>query len=946
MEIAIKPGEVIQSYRFEHPIGSGAYGVVWQGRHELLNLPVAIKVIDTRDLDMQNLERVRQECRIGGQLTHREYVVEVRNAFQEGDRLFIVMELMTGGSLDNYLRQCPYPDLGLTLTWALDLCAALEEVHALDVVHRDIKPQNILLTDEDQVKLSDFGVAHLPESSLTTVSQPGSPGYRAPEQEANQPVDGGADVYALCAVFFEVWTGRKYFRLRRAGRDDVREEMALLLTENYPHLSPALRDQLMDAVLSGLRPHAARVSLAGLKADLSAIRADWQSGKPDDEIVTAARARPRRRDRWEQVYLKCLTDAYRAFFRERFVHQAMDTVQVPAPIAPAPALDSEFPSDALLVELVALMDEEEPPVQKDEPPARRVSNEPETCPITDLHTGMAEYQTIALLGEPGSGKTSALLWLLGTWSDACDGDHPDRLPVFVSLSRYDRGTFKDFLVNAWTPSLVGALRADKDRQATLDAAINPMAARLGDYLAEGRVVLLLDALNELPRGETHRERLACLRYFVEEAARLGNWVVVSCRQQDYAEALRPLQRVEIRPLDDERIHRFLVAYLDAEVGDTLWTTLGESRYARLRELIRNPFLLAGLVGVYRLEKGALPTVRMALLDHLAALSIGWEKRKEHPGWVTREEQEKVLAALALAMTAMGRTVMNKAELAGRLPDAWFFDPGRREQLLDAVLRLAVGAQLARWTPGPDGGSVAFEHQVWQEYYAARLLAGMDNLEWRGLARYITGRDEVATPFDVLQPHLHDSSWRDVVLLTTARLDETGASVFIDHILHADSLWEEHLYRDALLTASCLAEGASVRPAVADAVLARLEAARRLGIRPLTRRVDRARIAALIALDRAGDLLALSQDRDVWWEVRLAAAKALETMGRADEATRVWLAMAQNRQLNSKVRQEAAERLEKAGCIDAAVEAWSALENDPKAGKGLRREARRALRRLR
>jgi hypothetical protein len=81
MEIVIKPGKVIQSYRFEHPIGSGAYGVVWQGRHELMGLPVAIKVIDTRDLGTQNLERVRQECRIGGQLTHREYVVEVRDAF-------------------------------------------------------------------------------------------------------------------------------------------------------------------------------------------------------------------------------------------------------------------------------------------------------------------------------------------------------------------------------------------------------------------------------------------------------------------------------------------------------------------------------------------------------------------------------------------------------------------------------------------------------------------------------------------------------------------------------------------------------------------------------------------------------------------------------------------------------------------------------------------------
>jgi len=77
MEIVIKPGEAIQSYRFERSIGSGGYGVVWQDRHKLIDFPVAIKVIDTRDLDTQNLERVRQECCIGGQLTHGEHVMGI-----------------------------------------------------------------------------------------------------------------------------------------------------------------------------------------------------------------------------------------------------------------------------------------------------------------------------------------------------------------------------------------------------------------------------------------------------------------------------------------------------------------------------------------------------------------------------------------------------------------------------------------------------------------------------------------------------------------------------------------------------------------------------------------------------------------------------------------------------------------------------------------------------
>jgi len=290
MEIDLKPNDVVGSYRLEHPIGYGAYGMVWKGHHEHLDQPVAIKVIDTRDLDAQNLERVKQECRIGGRLTHKERVVEVRDAFPEGDLFFIVMELMTGGSLERYLRDHPHPDLGLTLDWALDLCAALEEVHALGVIHRDVKPQNILLTDDAQVKLSDFGVAHLPESGMSTVYQPGTPGYRAPEQEGNQPVDGGADVYALCAVLFEVWSGRKYVRYKHTERDIVREEMTLLLGENYPDLSPGLRDRLMDAVLAGLRARPERIPLTDLQAALRTMRDDWKHGEPADKVTAAARA--------------------------------------------------------------------------------------------------------------------------------------------------------------------------------------------------------------------------------------------------------------------------------------------------------------------------------------------------------------------------------------------------------------------------------------------------------------------------------------------------------------------------------------------------------------------------------------------------------------------------------------------------------------------------------
>jgi single-stranded-DNA-specific exonuclease len=277
VDIAIKPGEVIRSYRFECPIGYGAYAFVWKAHHEHLDQPVAVKVIDMHNLDAQDLERVKQECRIGGKLIrNREHVVEVRDAFPEGSYFFIVMEHMPKGSLRSFLHECPHPDFDLTLTWALNLCAALEEVHALGVVHRDIKPENVLLTDDLQVKLSDFGVAHVPESGLTTMHQPGTPAYCAPEQESNQPVDSGTDVYSLCAVFFEVWTARMYMEFKYVDRSIVREEMTSLLAENYPNLSSSACNRLTNILLAGLRPRSERIALADFADALRTLQADWQ----------------------------------------------------------------------------------------------------------------------------------------------------------------------------------------------------------------------------------------------------------------------------------------------------------------------------------------------------------------------------------------------------------------------------------------------------------------------------------------------------------------------------------------------------------------------------------------------------------------------------------------------------------------------------------------------
>jgi serine/threonine protein kinase len=286
MEIHIQPGQLVEKrYRFEHPIGFGAYGHVWKAWHEELDIPLAIKVVDVSQLDPMNLARVKQECQIGGKLADKTSVVLVRDALQVGDDLLIVMDLMPGGNLDGYLRdhRVEFP---VALSWSLDLCDALEKVHAEGIIHRDIKPQNILLTDDGRVKLTDFGVAHVEQSQITTAYQPGTPGYRAPELEQGQSPDAAADIYSLCAVFFKLWTAKEFAPFKHLA-EVVRQEFLDCLAHDYPEVSEDCRAALSEAILGGLAPKETRATLNQMRAALLKVKARLEARGPTLEARLA-----------------------------------------------------------------------------------------------------------------------------------------------------------------------------------------------------------------------------------------------------------------------------------------------------------------------------------------------------------------------------------------------------------------------------------------------------------------------------------------------------------------------------------------------------------------------------------------------------------------------------------------------------------------------------------
>ena len=263
----IQPGYIDdRGYRFDQQIGAGTYGVTWQGRHLTLDTPVAIKVIQTADLDDETRLRVLRECQIGGR-SNNLHSVNVTDAYETESGICIVMEWMAGGNLKAHLAD-HHPTSAQSVQWGLDLCAGLLAVHQAGIIHRDIKPENILLTEDGRVKLADFGIAHLPDPH-----QPGAMTYRSPEQVNNRPVNAATDVYALSAVLTELFSGQPFFRhFQDLAADAWREAFTEHLNHHPPDLPPPLRAHLSETLAGGLAPDpAARLLLPDLQAALGEL---------------------------------------------------------------------------------------------------------------------------------------------------------------------------------------------------------------------------------------------------------------------------------------------------------------------------------------------------------------------------------------------------------------------------------------------------------------------------------------------------------------------------------------------------------------------------------------------------------------------------------------------------------------------------------------------------
>lgn len=234
------------------PLARGGFAVVWEARQETLDRLVAVKV-DQRRLDDENeRRRFLREAGAAGRMSAHRGIITVHDAgILDDDRPYLVMDLCPGGSLTRYLRPEERLSEQRVREIGLQIADALAATHARGVLHRDVKPANILVDRYDNVGLADFGLAAIagPETAPEETFEALTPAYTAPEILRRQPPAATGDVYSLAATMYALLSGRPP-RWPSEGTPTLPEVLELQQqpVQPLPDVDPGLMQLLMDAL--------------------------------------------------------------------------------------------------------------------------------------------------------------------------------------------------------------------------------------------------------------------------------------------------------------------------------------------------------------------------------------------------------------------------------------------------------------------------------------------------------------------------------------------------------------------------------------------------------------------------------------------------------------------------------------------------------------------------
>ncbi len=222
-------------YRLIHQVGKGGMALVYEAYDQLLERPVAIKLLRHGFSEIQGFrDRFKQEAKSAGNLTHPN-IVTIHDFGEDLHGIFIVMEFMPGKDLKFLIRDKGFYSAKEGLPLLIQACNALGYAHRAGIIHCDVKPQNMIVSDDHRLKVTDFGIARalssIDENNKADVVW-GSPQYLSPEQAIGEPPSTASDVYSLGVVMYEMFTGKLPFNAKTT-------EELIELHQTLPPLSPS-----------------------------------------------------------------------------------------------------------------------------------------------------------------------------------------------------------------------------------------------------------------------------------------------------------------------------------------------------------------------------------------------------------------------------------------------------------------------------------------------------------------------------------------------------------------------------------------------------------------------------------------------------------------------------------------------------------------------------------
>jgi eukaryotic-like serine/threonine-protein kinase len=343
--------------RYVEPVlvARGGMSEVYKATDAELRRIVAVKLLDDRHVaDGELPRRFSREARAAARLSGEPHTVTIYDVGVWQGRPFIVMEYLAGGSLEDVLRRDGAQSPALALRWLGEAAGALDHAHAEGVVHRDVKPANLLLDEPGSVYVADFGIATaLGLTSLTrTGTVLGTAGYLAPEQAEGTPVGAAADRYSLGVVAFELLTGERPFR-----RDSVTAEVSAHVNAPIPSASSRRNDlpTLLDPVFERALAKEPEERFTTCGELVGALQDAYRASEGTTRIAApaAARSAPSRARRWALLGVLALLVSAGALLAADLTRRhdgaaaqtrpRTATVTVTAPTQPSPASAASAP---------------------------------------------------------------------------------------------------------------------------------------------------------------------------------------------------------------------------------------------------------------------------------------------------------------------------------------------------------------------------------------------------------------------------------------------------------------------------------------------------------------------------------------------------------------------------------------------------------------------------